>query len=465
MKKALTVILIFVLCGFASAGIAYGVGYGKSAAGLAQEPAEQPVEEPATEPKDETPKKAIIMLHSMLAGTLENADTGEIIWLPIEYDGVTLLDLIDNMLMSALDIILCDTSVGSKINAISEDDHNSVIYQMLCDENGNSIYNIQAVDFETNDTFQRYGILGAYRQMYEGLEELYGDDTDVIIYQYDWRLDNRLAAQKLEEFVNAKGYEEIVLLSHSNGGPVASSYLGRSAENREKVKLYCAYVAPFFGSSMALTTLENTDGLISYYVNLVSQLFSDKNFIEQIAKNQMKPLIQNTPILYQLLPTIEYFNTYYSSKGTQGSITVDGKRITTQEELFDFYCSRPWAYNSKGELKPMLTDYRAYVDSTYVTVDGKKVHSTELVNTYYFTNAGSGASDTQFVYEKGRMKYAYGLEGNGDSTVLYTSATIGKTKDDERVIFSEEYISHDYYGIDWSTVSEKTTELIDSVWG
>ena len=89
---------------------------------------------------------------------------------------------------------------------------------------------------------------------------------------------------------------------------------------------------------------------------------------------------------YQLLPTYELLQNEYN--GEHAGIFIDGQRVTfeSEEDLWDFYCSRPFARTSDGELREPMKQWLNYVDSIKVTLDsGEKVLSTSLVDTVYFS--------------------------------------------------------------------------------
>ncbi|MBR6634836.1 MAG: alpha/beta hydrolase, partial [Clostridia bacterium] len=100
-----------------------------------------------------------------------------------------------------------------------------------------------------------FGISDIYVRFFETCVEKYGKESDVIIYDLDWRQDLRITVDDLYSIINAQGYKKVILVTQSMGGLIASgtAKLLRDDLNDENpdndVDLYTVNVgAAFFGS-------------------------------------------------------------------------------------------------------------------------------------------------------------------------------------------------------------------------
>ncbi len=390
--------------------------------------------------------KAIIILPGLMASGLYDSATNEPIWDPFALD-LWFSELVTPQginFSKVAPLILnpnYNASVLAAIGNISangyEGNENSIFNKLAVYEDGTpKVASVKAVDMSFDNPVRlRYGAINSYTEMYMEMEERYGDDYEVSVFNYDFRLDNRNAAAKLEQFVNAKKYSEVILLVHSNGGHVASIYLANSQANRDKVKLVACFDSPLSGSLTAISTLENVDNMISgLRENLPSSLSFLMEVVENAFEKQFKPLI-NMYTVYQLLPSYHLLQSPQYTMNLDGGpdadinekssfIMIDGEYVyfNSPEELYDFYISRDWAYMSNGELRPAMASWLDYVDASYVTMsDGRKVHSMSLVNTHYIAGIDYPTACTiQFETQSDNtLKYSGTLTTmHGDSVVL-----------------------------------------------
>ncbi len=411
--------------------------------------------------------KAVIILPGLFASGLYDTETGKGVWDPFESLDIHFGDFLNHTGLSYGMIvdILGDEELQNQLDHIGANnnlgDGKSFLSQMGMNEDGTPmVKTIKPVPFDS-DSRLRYGVINAQTDMYNAMEKSYGDTHEVQVFNYDFRLDNRYSAQLLEEYINSKGYKEVILVSHSNGGAVAACYLARSKTNRDKVTLNLSLDAPYYGSFSAIDILENIDGMIEGLVSSLSEssfTAGIANMISTAFESQFKPLV-NMWAVYQLLPsygllsTQQYYYkwdeeikglsgepTYKSAEIQKSFINIDGEDIffESAEELWEFYCSRPWAKTSSGQLRVQLTQWLEFQDAMMVTLDdGTKVHSTSLVNSQYFS--GMGYRNISKVYYltdetdtlvQDRETYEY--TDQGDGTVLLYSATAG-CKESERI--------------------------------
>ncbi|MFA6866919.1 MAG: hypothetical protein WCR54_05320 [Clostridia bacterium] len=345
-------------------------------------------------------KTTILIVPGVVASTLVQGEEEKPIWDPYNSEH-SIKEYLDGEIFN----MAWDLAFGSKYSGITmpilqdilDNSENSLLKQLSADENGNYRDNgIHAANMQSEPNL-RYGVFLCHKELYDNLYKAYGDTCNVDIFQYDWRKDNRESGKALEDYINEKNYNNVIFVAHSMGNIVTSSYLSRSQENRDKVKGFCSIAAPYYGSMITLGLLENLMGRVEPIINMLEENPFVLNLLQitmddvmDIIDDQVLPLVNNLVTVAQMLPTIEYaqnLKTYYGSS----FLTVDGQDILTQQQLTDFYCSRPWALKADGTVKPVISDLVNYNNSFYVEQNGKKVHSSKLVNTVYFagTNVGT----------------------------------------------------------------------------
>lgn len=409
--------------------------------------------------------RAVIILPGLFASGLYDTATGKDVWDPFTDTNLYLSDIMTHsgLPYSVLIPLLTKPSVLKELEHITANDSSgdgqSFLSMMAMNEDGTpAVPTVKPVPFDSESRL-RYGVVNAQTDMYNVMEEAYGATHEVQVFNYDFRLDNRYSGQLLEEYINKKGYKDVILVSHSNGGEVAACYLGRSQKNRDKVSLNLSIDSPYYGSFSAITIIEDMEGMIAGLVDSLSRNNLTAGLADTISKafdSQFKPLA-NMWAVYQLMPSFHLLKTqqYYYKwdeeiKGlsnestyqegfTQSTfINIDGEDVffESEEELFNFYCSRPWAKTSTGELRTQMLQWRDYQDSMMVETENGKVHSTSLVNSQYFSGMGYGSIYKVFYNTvDGKLvldKTKYERTEQGDGTVLLYSATAG-TMDSSRI--------------------------------
>ncbi|MDD4840052.1 MAG: hypothetical protein PHE93_05255 [Clostridia bacterium] len=370
---------------------------------------------------DSPKKKAIIILPGILASGLYDTSSGEPLWDPftsnIEFSYY--INHSGKLNISADDLQPFIEEAFPLIEDIILQTDESILKRVAVDEDGVPLTDIVAAANMTfdNPTRLRYGIFNCCTEMYNELNNRYGSKAEVVVFNYDWRLDNRDNADALETFINENGYEEITILAHSMGGDVASIYLAKSEENRKKVNCFTTYDTPYFGAVMALEVLENMEGMVDSVLETVAGIDIVSSYLDSLypgcqpgfGMTQLRNVLMedfipllNIPSLYQLLPSPEllssghfYNNWTWENYEQQTSfIKVNDSYISTKNELLDFYKSRDWAYKDDDTLKAVMSGLDDYWNSMYVEVDGKMVHSTSLVNTHYFVGINYSTSSS-----------------------------------------------------------------------
>ena len=426
-------------------------------------------------------KRAVIIVPGLFASSLYDADTGKAVWDPLEGLDIWLTDFIRHGDINADTLMYLIMNKKSPLreeifdHMLSNDGHGDgqgFLYHFAAlNEDGTSVFNLQPYPFETESRY-RYGLMNAQTDICHYFEEEYGDTYDVSVFNYDFRLDNRINGRRLQEYIENKGYDEVILVSHSNGGLVVGSYLSLSENNRKKVDKYLSFDAPYLGSITALTTLENIEDMVDNVYDILTALGFSEEVIMTAFNEQFLPLV-NMFTVYQLLPTYElletpqyyYFWTQYDHTPEQEvqmsfsehkvpMLTMynfetgryDDYYFNTEDDLYEFYCSRPWAHvnnDVNAELRACMKDWLDYTRSFYIdTKDGIK-HVTELVDTYYFSGIGYDTCYTAVYKKYGDTHHCVGDEftDQGDGTVLLYSSTAGTT-DFSRIVlvpFADHY--------------------------
>lgn len=455
-------------------------------------------------PETKPEKKAIVMVTALMSGGLYDKATGENLWdpLPEEYQMISVLE--DGIEPFVMNLLTAKTESGEPLIKDLVDRYVQPILQKKQDKS-NLIWSLSQNQYGVGnnpdvapanglDSKLSYGVLGAYKPMMEDLDADYFANYEVVTFNYDWRIDNRENSRLLEEFINEKGFTNVIFMSHSMGGIVVSGYLARSEENRKKVDAYLSYAGAFMGSLDALTYLndpwsflrgigidkEDIEDLLSQpmVANVLKSvgLEIDSATVEDLMDNVATPFLQNMTSVIQLLPTWEYLSSQQYAEGE--GIAIDGTLIKSKDELYEYYCSRDWAFlrdesgnkisDGKGgfKLKPAVESLREFHDGLYVeTENGEKVFASHTVNVYYFVGNNL---ETRVTYNDitGGID-EYGKKPQGDGVVPYYSAIPGYTtaeieqmKQNGHVIEYSE--GHFEVGCKWSMTQDDVYEILQA---
>ncbi|WP_329282425.1 esterase/lipase family protein [Streptomyces sp. NBC_01451] len=137
----------------------------------------------------------------------------------------------------------------------------------------------------------RHGGYGTLRwRLSERFQVVSGAGGNLLEFPYDWRLDNRISAEALGEFVAerlhnwraATGYAEarVILLAHSMGGLVARYWL-EVLGGRDQCRILVTFGTPHRGAVKTLGWLADGPGAL---------------------RRSLRPLIRSLPSVHQLLP-------------------------------------------------------------------------------------------------------------------------------------------------------------------
>ncbi|MBQ7652879.1 MAG: hypothetical protein IJS93_00705 [Clostridia bacterium] len=455
-------------------------------------------------------KRAVVWVAALLAGGFYDPNypeidddgndivVGKAIWDPLPYDDVKLIDYINpDKMMEAIGklvpklIPLLDDLLYPVLEM--REDKTNLIWNLSLNGKGEP-NNPDMIPANGVDSRVKYGVLSAYRDHAENLaERLEGTDTDAVVFNYDWRMDNRQSVNALQKFIYDNKYTDVVMFSHSLGGNIVAGYLAQNSLNRSVVKRYVSFGGAFLGSFDALFAIENTmDYLMAVVANMgmdiealtgslpidVNSFLKDYD-IDAVLK-ALQDMLVNMYSFPQLVPTFDLISgKQYGENGDGVAITVDGKAITTEEELYAFYETRPWAWqrdedneyvydsNGKHVIRQVVKELKQYHDSLYVyNADGSRTFSTKLVDTYYVTGANiltfCGAD---YVGEGEDATLEYRTTMNGDKQVLLYSTLVNQ---DPEEIEEGKYIriegkDHFQVGCDYELVGDIIMNAVDEV--
>lgn len=389
-------------------------------------------------------KKAIILIHGIMGGALYDADSNEAVW--------------------ALDSIN-SSEILSFLGTVP-----TMMTDMALDENGVSVENLRVANM--TDERGKYTMLSMFEPLYTSIQAEYGEDYDVKLWQYDWRLDNLQSAAKLEQFIAENDYDKVIFVTHSMGGNVVSQYLANSEANKEKVELFIPISTPFLGSAAAYYFI--LDGMFPNVGNLMTSIptgtgredFSSiyNNFSGMV--DSLKPMFlefgKNIPSVYMLSPFAEYSNDPEYATGVT-ALQLNGVS-QTHSEAAAYFSSLSIAKKADNTLKPGFALYEDYQTGHMVLVDGVYKHISNTVNTQYIASHGVATllsinvnSTNNSIIKSDDVNTTW-----GDGVVSTYSATAGNSRDAANVHIVEGS-NHVSITTDEATLNAVTEILADFI--
>ncbi|MBR2984153.1 MAG: hypothetical protein IKC60_01445 [Clostridia bacterium] len=385
-------------------------------------------------------KKAIIILPGIMASAIYNEETDEAVWDPLpKAENAQLAQFFSGRLSEFLSEILAGYTLdeiakilGEHLDS-SDGYEGSMLKDMQLNPDGTSANpSVTAVPFD-HDSRLIYGPFNAYMHMYEYLEDLYGDSHEVSVFNFDWRLSNLHNADMLEKYINENKYTDVVLIGHSMGGVLTSTYLAKSEANRKKVSKFISIGAPFLGALTALNIYEDLYSFISGLMPLLEEfgLANKEEGLLKMYEDLGIPMFKYMTSIYQLMPSAELLNTPHYQGENKAFLVENGKDLICSDTV-EFYKSRPWAKDVDGDYFAGIKSLEPFWNGQYVMQDGEKVHSSLLVDTTYIAGRGFETAAVAVVQDGKLERNVMTFEGDG--TVLLHSATLGLPLDDERII-------------------------------
>lgn len=162
-----------------------------------------------------------------------------------------------------------------------------------------------------------YGSQDTYKNLVEKLKEKCGEEYDVVFFPYNWLGDLSDSAKSLEQHIKANGYKDVVFVTHSTGGLLASNFIARSRANKELIEKAILIAAPLYGTYTALQPVETgkTQDLDNMLKN--NGVGNTLGVVYPVVHNWVKAITKNSPTTYQLFPSEEYLRmaaTIYKDK-------------------------------------------------------------------------------------------------------------------------------------------------------
>ena len=520
--------------------------------------------------------KAIVLVTALMSGGLYDGKTGDALWDPFYFSDVTLPDVLalleaDDMMEAVNESGIVDKVLGADVSFLKDssgepygsivtyaldllgpilafptteidtdgltDDEiveerykpgryidktdsseadlmKSLLYDLSLDQTGASLNkNVKpSNDYTGPHTNLQYGVMGAYKSQIVTLTEKY-PNYDVVIFNYDWRLDVEHNEELFEQFLAEKKYKKIILTTHSLGGQVCNQFLAKSQANRDMVDAFIMYSPATLGATMALAYLNNAWDALDDYIGMVDNVSgmldamglgnmqgtvdmvmnSVMSSVDSLMNVQAAYFLQNLSSVIQLLPSFAMLETYHDAEGIWILKDEDGNDIDTEDKLFEYYERRPWAWKydeetgdwimdgGKHVLKDKVASLREHQHSLYVEQDGKEVLAADLVNTYYLVGAYKDtivkydeSIDAGWTYSlddaRGAINKYSKMEGDGIVPMYsllcgHTEAEINKLYEaDGQVHVIKYHHEHNVVGSDFTNVTgEDVIKIITAV--
>lgn len=295
----------------------------------------------------------------------------------------------------------------------------SANFPIKCTEGGLSFNNL----IRYND--DNYGAFDVYQSLYSSLYLTYNGQYDVLFFPYDWRLSCSQAAVSLAN--DLVDYDKVILVAHSMGGLVASKYISNSTINKNKVEKLITIGTPYQGAPKAIHMMETGEFLGFPFDIITASIF--------------KPIAQNLPAVYELLPSPQYdyqnypVVSYYSSQYYNYGDTIN------------FLKTLYWTKISGTSLtKPMLNNATNFHNSL-IGINGHVAN--DPTNDVYKIITYS--LDTILKIEYIGTNINRIIYGGGDGTVPFQSA-VNDNLDNKTYIFTD--INHTALVSDYSVINQ-----------
>ena len=198
--------------------------------------------------------------------------------------GVTVGGVLKTLGKSLLDTPKYKSAVTSLVNN-AVDYCDSIMEKMYCDDNGNSIYDVSVPEY--TDAVSNYPELIelCYERNYHergillSCVNTYGAEN-CYYFQYDWRLDHRDTADKLNALIttakNDHNTDKVILLNCSMGGVVTNAYISEYGSGSLAKVLFLS--STFQGTDVATDCLTGklaitSQSLYNYVIKLTGSKF------------------------------------------------------------------------------------------------------------------------------------------------------------------------------------------------
>ena len=223
---------------------------------------------------------AIIVVPGIMGSELVTTDEGNQVWIPTEFDpyGEALMngrygDALKYLLLDLLSIRVSETNGNDEAKGFFGRKLESLRYAL--DALHVSIYDqepfakITVYDASSGET----GTAGLCSAMMNAMKSF---TSNVYLFSYDWRNDNTIAAQKLNDLITTiradETIEEVVIVAHSMGGLVSSSYAAQFGT--EAVTNIITVGTPYLGTPQGTYMLELLDNSETIIGGALSKLYA-----------------------------------------------------------------------------------------------------------------------------------------------------------------------------------------------
>lgn len=291
---------------------------------------------------------------------------------------------------------------------------------IACNEDGSSKADIMPInpiiDCATNIEHRNFGSVNCYGGLIESLiSSPFLSDYQTVFFSYDWRLSNDVTGQKLDEFIEEQQFSNVVLIGHSMGGLVCSSYV-KHCSDISKIEKVILLGAPIHGAAKAFSAMEKGtffDGVVGFISSPVAHPF-------------IKNLAKSCPSIYELLPPSQAFRTLHDGylferNGACGF----SKDETYSADTYEDSCQLIKCRNSSDETETLLTNAQQFHDSLY-DEDGTFILSKDNIDVYNLVGFNTKTSKGFYVKitRHGTKCKLTDILCNGDGTVSLSSSTV-----------------------------------------
>lgn len=372
-------------------------------------------------------KKAIIILPGISGSILIDKETKQNVFPPIKdyenlsFQGLMTGDIPQEVINDMVKFISTPNALDNFFANLGLDDKGNPINE--------NVVSVGTGEYVTD--LNKYGTMNFYKPLYQALEAEFADKYEITVFQYDWRFSTEKSALELQTFINEKGYGEVIFISHSLGGLLASDYLALSEQNRKKVKLNISYATPYLGSAEGFNIFENP----SHFMNIILGDMDIGISLPDLLKDfnpQISEVISKLESIHQMLPSTYLLET--SEYKGKYILKYNGENLSTEAQIKEFLKTRDWAKNDDGTTIDTIDRIVPQYDRLFKDYGtGTATHPALLVNSYFFYSVREN-KDTTFSTEINNNEVITNL-GYGDTVVEKTSAIMGLPDTDSRVYF------------------------------
>ncbi len=314
--------------------------------------------------------------------------------------------------------------MGVDTNRIFRDFRN-----LCCDESGNSkLITKKSYPFNCREEGEErfYGAADTYQFLAESLQkEKKLENYKIIFFSYDWRQSNETSASELKQYIDNNGFEDIILISHSMGGLVCTSFLS-DEENRENIDKFISLGTPFLGANKAINVVETGE----FFDGLIGAI------IAPVANDLIKKIVQNCPSVYELFPPKQMFALSKTSVFEESSVV---NRFccfskTKTKSIRDFSEYSEMLTNKFRYFIPNVNMFMTNAQNFHNTLyrsETQSILSTSSIDFYNIVGVNTatvGTTQISFDSKKDMFGSLQHLQlSDGDGTVTFESATICNT--------------------------------------